>query len=111
MLTVKWTVQTPKGSVTRIFEADDVAIAYRNNPLPPTSNDGSDFKVGRYAVGSAILVINPHDASADRALDCGTCYVMNDHGKTVGSYELGDKVMDAGSGFIPFADPIIAEAA
>ncbi len=115
MLTVKWVVQTTKGSVTRIFEAEDVAIAYRNDPIPSlsptpsvTRQDGSDFKVGRYAVKTALLVINPHDLSADRALDCGLCYVVNDHGKTVGSYQLSNDTIDYAGGFAPTPDPVVS---
>lgn len=107
MLTVKWIVQTDKGSVERIFAADDVAIAYRNNPFSDVQKvDGSDFKVGRYAVKSAVLVINPHDASSDRCLADGTCYVMNDAGKTVGSYQLSDKVLDSADG-LPTSETMI----
>lgn len=105
MLTVKWIIQTTKGSVERIFAADDVAIAYRNTPLPPRNDDGADFKVGRYAVKSAVLVINPHDASSDRCLADGTCYVMNAAGKTVGSYQLSDTVHDSADS-LPAPGPI-----
>lgn len=97
MLTVKWIVKTDKGEITRIFEAEDVAVAYRDNPLPPNNEDGSDFKVGRYPVRRAVLVINPHDLSSDRALDIGTCYVMNEGGKTVGSYQLYDGTFAIGT--------------
>lgn len=112
MLTVKWIVQTNKGSVERIFPAEDVAIAYRNEPLTPADNDRSDFKVGRYEVGSAILIINPHDSSSDRALDVGLCYVMNEAGKTIGSYILSEGTYAYATG-IPEPAPIadLAKAA
>lgn len=111
MLTVKWIVQTTKGSVERIFAADDVAIAYRNNPLGDAQKiDGSDFKVGRYAVKSAVLVINPNDSSSDRCLADGICYVMNAAGKTVGSYQLSDEVIEA-TDSLPTPDPIILPVA
>lgn len=92
MLTVKWIVQTSMGEVTRIFTADDVAVAFPN---------ASDIKPGdrmmvasRHVPPHGLVILDPYDLGG-RSLAHGKVYVMNAQGATIGSYQLDDAIIPA----------------
>lgn len=108
MLTVKWVLKRTEGQITRIFDAHSVAVVY------PDASVVTDFSAGSagakeaepiglqvlYAPGAdgtillgrgdACLLIDPDDERTAKRLAEGTCYVMNDTGRTIGTYRLDD---------------------
>ena len=100
-LTVKWIVKYAEGETTRIFPADEVLVAYHdasaNEPLGVQyaygPNGVLELGIGDLGVGQSVdatLLINPNDEKTCKRLACGTCYVMNEAGKTIGTYRLDD---------------------
>lgn len=92
MFTVKRIVRTELGEVTRLYEADSVEAAFRDEPPPgarcwlsaPWQIDGRRF------VERALVIVN--DAFGGRSFDRGTVYVMNRDGATVSKYVLDDSI-------------------
>jgi hypothetical protein len=88
MFTINWTYKIEDMQVHHIFAAERIDFAFRDcipgagqAPLP------KEF-MGRM-VTKSLAVLEGYDL-AGRSFDCGTVYVMNEHGKTVAHYELGD---------------------
>lgn len=106
MFTVKWVYRTKDGSVTHLFKADRVSYAYRDASRP-----AADYMQlhGRDVPVSGLVVMDGYDMGGS-SFDCGTIYVMNEAGKTVDSYRLGDKdetiVSDPVSSPPPEAPPV-----
>ena len=96
MFTIKWIVATPHGEVTRLFEARDVRVAYRNsNPgIEPDWGHLPRFELADRPVKRALLVIDPGPNFAGHSFDCGKVYVMNETGATVAKYVLSDAMID-----------------
>lgn len=96
MFTVKWIVKTEVGEITRIFEARNVEVGYRNDYDPPSVASKSPptpwYIHGRF-VERALLVIDGDEAAlTGHSFDVGTVYVMNEAGSTVGKYVLDDSI-------------------
>lgn len=85
MFTVKWIVKTGAGETIRMFSADDVTVAYRDQ----STEMAAPWMVAGREVEGALVILDPHDIGA-RSLNHGLVYVMNEAGATVGKYELGD---------------------
>jgi hypothetical protein len=107
MLTVKWVLKRTEGEITRIFDAHSVAVAYPDASVVTDSNVAGGAAESRgtwlqvlYALGpdgtillgkrDACLLIDPDDERTAKRLAEGTCYVMNDTGRTIGTYRLDD---------------------
>ncbi len=114
MFTVKWIVNTPFGEQIRIFEAKEVAVAYRDK-MPegygdPTIPSIPSIEVARWElagrpVGRQLLIMDPYEPNfAGRSFDVGTVYVMNESGATVGKYVLDPSIQSA-------AEPLAVSAA
>jgi len=90
MFTVKWIVKQSYGEVIRMFEADEVSVAFADASVA-TPKGG--WSVAGRVVGNALLIMDPYDIGG-RSLADGTVYVMNEAGATVGKYLLSDEVVD-----------------
>lgn len=106
MLTVKWVIKRREGEITRIFPASSVSVAYPDASIVSMqadewlhvsyapSPDGM-IKLGK---DEACLLIDPDDERTCRRLTEGTCYVVNEQGRTVGTYRLDDVDVNGPSG-------------
>ena len=98
MLTVKWIVRTKHGEVIRIYEAREVALAFRDAPPPPPSapvQASSHWLVHDRTVERSLMILDPSEPNfAGRSFDTGIVYVMNDTGATVGKYVLDNRVIE-----------------
>lgn len=89
---VKWKTSSPDGTERhRIFSTDQFQYAGRNSP-PHGAPEAHTPKLGVYNVPPDGLVVigNPHCGADSIAFGCGTIYVMNEAGKTVATYHLGE---------------------
>lgn len=96
-LTVKWVIKFTEGEVTKLFPAEEVSVAYRDASIPenealevlytPAPN-GILSLCGNDPAGGAALLINPSNEKTAIRLGEGTCYVMNEAGRTIGTYQL-----------------------
>lgn len=93
MLTIKWIVRTDKGEVIRMYEAKSVSVAYRNEDRPPAGSLAPPWCVDGRPVLTSLLILDPNDGLSGRSFDCGTVYVMNESGATVGKYVLSDEMV------------------
>lgn len=86
MFTIKWIYKIRGGTAERIFSASEAGAAF---------NDGDKPVAARWAsrdVHRSLFVVGfPHDLESSISLNCGKVYVMNEAGKTVASYDLGDE--------------------
>lgn len=92
MFTVKWKYDVDGVSRERVFDADQVEVAYDNrNEVPkgcPVSQVSA--KLGIYYVPprGVVVIGNPHQGSDSMAFTFGKVYVMNAEGATVSTYTL-----------------------
>jgi len=93
MFTVKWVVRHADGEVIRMFEAENVTVAYRNQD--PNAVAKESWEVEGRVVERSLLIVGHADLSS-RSLDVGVAYVMNEAGATVGKYVLNDDIIRAG---------------
>lgn len=99
MFSIKWIVRTALGSITRMYEAEDVIAAYRDElPPPGCAQTLKQWEVADRPVDCALFIMDPNGTSGDRfagrSFDTGTVYVMNETGATVGKFVLSDAVVD-----------------
>ncbi len=98
MLTVKWIVQTAHGEIVRIYEAREVALAFRDGPPPPdgpVKQTPPHWMVHDRAVERALMILDQSEPNfAGRSFDTGVVYVMNESGATVGKYVLDERVIE-----------------
>lgn len=99
MFTIKWIVKTPCGEIVRMFEAKDIAVAFRNEPRSPAGAAVPQatlkhWEVAGRPVDYSLLVMDPYEPNyAGRSFDSGIVYVMNETGATVGKYVLSDEIL------------------
>ena len=106
MLTIKWIVNTPFGEKIRIFEAKEVAVAYRDK-MPPGygQQTAPNAQIPRWELAGRLVerqlfIIDPYEPNfAGQSFDVGTVYVMNEAGSTVGKYVLDPEIQ-------PSAEPL-----
>jgi len=110
-LTVKWVQKLREGEITRIFAAQSVAIAYPDASIVfdagPDGQPPGDFLEVLYSPSpngiiylgpkDACLLIDPDDERTAKRLAEGTCYVVNEQGRTIGTYRLDDVDINGGS--------------
>jgi hypothetical protein len=89
MFSVKWIYQQNGLEVNRIFEAERVATAFRNDGPPDSPRRQFNPTLFGREVERALVILGDGDLD-DISIDCGKVYVMNQAGRTVASYDLGD---------------------
>lgn len=92
MLIVKWITHANGFETERLFQASNVEIKYPHTTNGEVSTDakGNFFKHHDYELHGPSLFIDAGPGGAGFMLTEGKCYVMNDQGRTVGSYTLSD---------------------
>ena len=84
MLTVMWTSFVDNGQVTRIYEANDVAVASRYDIGSPRV-----WEVDGRPVDRCLVILDPSDLRlVGRSFDRGLVEVFNSAGARVARYEL-----------------------
>lgn len=91
MFSVKWQYYREDGAfIEQVFEAERVAYAADQRTLPPEKLELLQFM--DRDVAPAVLVMGADDGAprySGRSFNFGKFYVMNEHGKTVATYDLG----------------------
>lgn len=90
MFSVKWVYQQDGLETHRIFEAESVTAGFRNDGPPSTPTRQFAPQLMDRDVNSALIILGIGYDLNDRSIDCGKVYVMNQAGRTVASYDLGD---------------------
>lgn len=92
MFTVKWKYEVDGISRERVFDADQVQVAYDNRDAPPKGCPVGQVsaKLGIYHVPprGVVVIGNPHDGADSMAFTFGKVYVMNSDGATISTYTL-----------------------
>lgn len=92
MFTVKWKYEVDGISRERVFDTDQVQVAYDNRDDVPAGCPVSQVsaKLGIYHVPprGVVVIGNPHDGANSMAFAFGKIYVMNSEGATVSTYSL-----------------------
>lgn len=87
MFTIKWLTNTNGFEKTRLFEGENIEVFY---PLPGCGQAGGLKPTHHdYELSGPALFIDAGPVGEGYMLAHGQVYVMNDHGKTVGNYNLG----------------------
>lgn len=90
MFSVKWVYENDGLLINRIFEAETVTVAFPDDGPPGSPRrQGAPQLMGR-DVHSGLLIVGPGFDLDDRSIDRGKVYVMNQAGRTVATYELGE---------------------
>lgn len=91
MFTVKWVLKTTRGEITRMLQAEDVKIACAkvNPPGSGTTVIPLPWMVDGRVVEKALVILDGPSLHG-RSFDCGTFYIMNEQGATVGKYVLSE---------------------